>query len=51
MFMNDGPCGGQVGESAKLSQDVVSALIKSSTVFINYLGEYHSKLSFVASSC
>ncbi|KAG7571015.1 hypothetical protein FFLO_00979 [Filobasidium floriforme] len=28
----------QVGDSAKLSQDVISALIKSSTVFINYLG-------------
>jgi hypothetical protein len=29
----------QVGDSAKLSQDVISALIKSSTVFINYLGQ------------
>jgi hypothetical protein len=37
-FVNSALLERQVGDSAKLSQDVISALIKSSTVFINYLG-------------
>jgi hypothetical protein len=44
-FVNSALLERQVGDSAKLSQDVISALIKSSTVFINYLGQSRALFS------